>query len=85
MVPSFFVLYSITNEKTKIDANRKDPCRLPRFLDEIGSSNSGRYALLKSHIPWLETPVQQGYAMAAVEEEKHAIATLEDEKHARCY
>ena len=53
MAPTVLSLYAIaiTNEKTKIDANRLDPTRLLRFPAETRSNNSGK--VYRHRIPYL--------------------------------
>ena len=51
---SFFIFYTpLQMRDCKIDENLEDPNHLPRFAAETRSNNSGRYTLLKSHIPYL--------------------------------
>ena len=47
------LLYAITNAKTvKLMQNNRMQAASKTFPAETHSNNSGRYTLLKSHIPW---------------------------------
>ena len=60
MVPTFLLLYAITNEKT-VNLTQIDripaAARASPLATETCSNNSGRPTLLKSHIPWVHGSV----------------------------
>ena len=65
--PTFLLLHAITNEKTvKLMQIDRLLSASKTFSAETRSSNSGRYTLIKSHIPWIRALVLGENGLQAV-------------------